>query len=64
MRILAWNTLASRRPREIASDIPINRLVNRVLGPVVTMHRGGRTIALLMFVYSLLAMASWNILRG
>jgi AAA family ATP:ADP antiporter len=30
---------------------------------VVTLHRGERAVALLMFTYSFLAMAAWNILR-
>ena len=41
----------------------MNTLVMRVLGPVVTLHRGERAVALLMFAYSFLAMAAWNILR-
>ena len=41
----------------------MNSLVSRVLRPVVALHGGERTVALLMFAYSFLAMTAWNILR-
>jgi AAA family ATP:ADP antiporter len=41
----------------------MNTVVSRVLRPVVALHGGERTVALLMFAYSFLAMTAWNILR-
>ncbi len=41
----------------------MNAWVARLLPPIVTLHRGERGVALLMFAYSFLAMAAWNILR-
>jgi len=41
----------------------MNSLVSRALRPVVALHGGERTVALLMFAYSFLAMTAWNILR-
>ena len=37
--------------------------INQLLGRVVTVHQGDGVIALLMFAYSFLAMASYNILK-
>ena len=41
----------------------MNNRVRLLLGRVVTMHQGDGVIALLMFAYSFLAMASYNILK-
>lgn len=41
----------------------MSKITSRLLGSVVTLHRGEATTAWLMFAYSFLAMTSYNILR-